>query len=47
VASAKAVLRIIAVDSTIFLVVNIAFSFLDPRYSPPSATAKQSGPVVT
>jgi hypothetical protein len=30
VASTKAALRIIAADSTIFLVVNIAFSFLIP-----------------
>jgi hypothetical protein len=48
VASAKAVLRKIAAESTSFLVVNIAVSFLTGlSCSPPSATAKPSGPITT
>jgi hypothetical protein len=48
VASAKAVLRIIAAESTSFLVVNIAVSFLIGLSSPPpGATAKHSDPITT
>jgi hypothetical protein len=48
VASANAVLRTIAADSTSFLVVNIAVSFLiGLSRSPPGATAKHTGPITT
>jgi hypothetical protein len=46
VASAKAVLRTSAAQSAIFLVVNIALSFLiSPLCSPPIATVKQNGSI--
>jgi hypothetical protein len=48
VASAKAVLRIIAAESTSFLVVNIVASFLiSLSCSPPGATAKHNDPITT
>jgi hypothetical protein len=48
VASTKTVLRIIAAESTRFLGVNIAVSFLiGVSCSPPGATPKHSGPIAT
>jgi hypothetical protein len=48
VASANAVLRTIAAESTSFLIVNIVVSFLiSLSCSPPVATAKPSDPITT